>query len=118
MDDRGLQDEVIRYLSDARLRASPQKSLQLTADEAEKANRFARFLARRYYRDRLIRSFRYSRQFAAATGRKAEELCDREDFGAFLDQCVLGSVVSARRAGEMAVAYLSPGEKIGSLVGA
>ena len=110
MNGRALQDELIRYLSDARLRATPQKSLGLTGGEAEKANRFARFLARRYYRDRLMRSFRYSRIFADKTGRRAEEICEREEFGPFLDQCVLGSADSARRAGEMAVAHLSPGQ--------
>ncbi len=112
MNGRALQDEIIRYLSDACLRAAPPQSLKLTGDEAEKANKFARFLARRYYRDRLIRSFRYSRIFADKTGRRAEEICDRKEFEPFLDQCVLGSVASARRAGEMAVAHLSPGQSL------
>ena len=121
MNSRALQDELIRYLSDARLRdttlrdekprATPT-SLQLAPGEAEKANRFARFLARRYYRDRLIRSFRYSRAFADPTGRRAEELCDREELEPFVEQCVLGSVASARRAGEMAVAHLSGGLRL------
>ena len=109
MNDRALQDELIRYLSDAQLRAAPPESLKLTGDEAGKAQRFARFLARRYYRDRLLRSFRYSRLFSAQTGRRAEDICDSEAFAAFLDQCVLGSVASARHAGEMAVAHLAPG---------
>ncbi len=114
MNGRALQDELIRYLSDARLRRAPRRpaSLKLNGDEAEKANKFARFLARRYYRDRLVRSFRYSRQFSAAAGRRAEDICDGEGFDAFLDQCVLGSVASARRAGEMAVAHLSPGQSL------
>ena len=110
MNGRALQDEIIRYLSDANLRAAPQESLKLTGGEAEKANKFARFLARRYYRDRLIRSFRYSRVLADKTGRRAEEICERGEFESFLDQCVLGSVDSARRAGEMAVAHLSAGK--------
>ncbi|MGH9492528.1 MAG: hypothetical protein ACRD2K_03415 [Terriglobales bacterium] len=112
MDDRALQDDLIRYLSDARLRAVPPESPKLTHDEAGKAQKFARFLARRYYRDRLIRSFRYSRLFSAAAGRKAEEICDSEAFEPFLDQCVLGSVDSARRASEMAVAHLAPGQRL------
>jgi len=111
MNGRALQDELIRYLSDARLRRAPRRpaSLKLTGDEAAKANKFARFLARRYYRDRLLRSFRYSRQFSAAAGRRAEDICDGEGFGAFLDQCVLGSVASARQAGDLAAAHLAPG---------
>jgi len=112
MNGRALQDEVIRYLSDAKLRAAPPGSLKLTGGEAEKANKFARFLARRYYRDRLARSFRYSRAFADRTGRCAEEICNREEFEPFLDQCVLGSVDSARRVGEMAVAHLSSGQSL------
>lgn len=110
MSGRALQDELIRYLSDADLRSAPPQSLKLTGGEAEKANKFARFLARRYYRDRLLRSFRYSRVFADRTGRRAEEVCGLPEFEPFLDQCVLGSLASARRAGEMAVAHLSPGK--------
>ena len=112
MDSRALQDELIRYLSDARLRAAPPQSLKLRGDEAEKAKKFARFLARRYYRDRLIRSFRYSRQFATRTGRRAEEICGLPECEVFLDDCVLGSLDSARRAGEMAVAHLAPGQHL------
>lgn len=112
MNDRALQDEIIRYLSDAHQRAVPPQSLKLTGGEAAKANKFARFLARRYYRDRLIRSFRYSRTFAEKTGRRAEDICGREEFEPFLDQCVLGSVDSARSVGEMAVAYLSAGQNL------
>lgn len=109
MNDRALQDELIRYLSDARLRAAPSPFLKLRGDEAQKAQRFARFLARRYYRDRLIRSFRYSRRFADRTGRRAEEVCDLPQFGSFLEGCVLGSLASARTTGEVARAHLAPG---------
>ena len=112
MNDRALQDDIIRYLSDAHLRAAAPASLKLTGEEAKKANRFARFLARRYYRDRLIRSFRYSRVFSGRTGRRAEEVCDLPECESFLNDCVLGSLASARRAGEMAVAHLSPGQAL------
>jgi hypothetical protein len=112
MSDRALQDELIRYLSDARLRAAPPAALTFPRGEAEKAGKFARFLARRYYRDRLTRSFRYSRQFSAQTGSRAEEVCDLPEFGSFLDVCVLGSLESARRAAELAVAHLAPGRSL------
>ncbi len=114
MNGRALQDELIRYLSDARLRRAARlpASLQLAGGEAEKANKFARFLARRYYRDRLLRSFRYSRAFADKTGRRAEEVCDLPECESFLDDCVLGSLASARRAGEMAAAHLAPGQAL------
>lgn len=112
MNDRALQDELIRYLSDARLRAAATNPLKLTGAEAQKAQKFARFLARRYYRDRLIRSFRYSRLFADRTGRRAEEVCDLLECESFLEDCVLGSLASARRAGEMAVAHLASGKEL------
>src|SRR5262249_44237759 len=109
MNDRALQDDLIRYLSDAPLRHHPPKSLKLPHGEAAKAEKFARFLARRYYRDRLIRSFRYSRLFSDRTGRRAEEVCDAAAFEPFLQQCVLGSVESAQRVAGMACAHLSTG---------
>lgn len=112
MNDRALQDELIRYLSDARLRATPPKSLKLSGEEAQKASKFARFLARRYYRDRLTRSFRYSRRFADRTGRRAEQVCDLPEYEGFLDDCVLGSLQSARCAAELAVVHLAPGESL------
>ena len=114
MNDRALQDELIRYLSDAALRRAERfpASLKLAGGEAERANKFARFLARRYYRDRLLRSFRYSRAFADKTGRRAEEVCDLPECESFLDDCVLGSLASARRAGELAAAHLAPGQAL------
>lgn len=60
--DREVQDEIIRYLTDAGSRTSAI----LDTNQAEKAQRFSRFLARRYYRDRLHRGFRYSRKLLAA----------------------------------------------------
>ncbi len=103
--DRELQDEVIRYLAEAgRRTATPvPASLPLTGGEAQKAERFARFLARRYYRDRLHRSFRYSRQVG---GQAADEVADSARFDAFLGGCVLGSLGAARRVGAMALDFL------------
>jgi len=106
VSDRNLQDELIRYLSDARERRQPSKSLPLPPDEAAKAARFARFLARRYYRDRLVRSYRYTRRFQPRTGKLAEDIVEGAQFHSFLDQCVLGSFRAARQVGEMAVVHL------------
>ena len=104
--DRDLQDEVIAYLADARLRKQ-SAAVPLLPDQAHRAEKFARFLARRYYRDRLIRSFRYSRLFAKQVGRTADEVVDGEKFDSFLNDCVLGSRGAAERVAEMAVAQLS-----------
>lgn len=102
-----MQDDVIRYLSDARLRKKGAGELPFSAGHAGKAEKFARFLARRYYRDRLVRSFRYSRLFARQVGRTAEQVVDGELFQDFLSECVLGSLEAGRRVGEMAVMHLT-----------
>jgi hypothetical protein len=106
VSDRALQDELIRYLSDADARAHPAEKLPLAPAEAAKAVRFAHFLARRYYRDRLVRSFRYTRRFAAQVGRMAGDIVEGVQFNAFLGQCVLGSFAASRQVGEMAVVHL------------
>jgi hypothetical protein len=103
---REMQDNLIRYLSDARLRKHGAGELPLSEEQARRAEKFSRFLARRYYRDRLVRSFRYSRLFALA-GHTAEGVVDAVHFQNFLDECVLGSLEAARRLGEMAVVYLT-----------
>src|SRR5256886_7445019 len=100
--DRDLQDEVIRYLADARARKKSSAELPLSPEQAQKAEKFGRFLARRYYRDRLARSFRYSRMVSSAIGRTAEQVVDGEFFQDFLNECVVGSLGAAQRVGQMA----------------
>jgi hypothetical protein len=112
--DRDLQDEVIRYLADARARKTSSSELPLSLEQAQKAEKFARFLARRYYRDRLARSFRYSRPFASAIGRSAEQVVNGESFQDFLTECVMGSLEAAQRVGQMAVTYLSDVQEPGA----
>jgi hypothetical protein len=101
--DRDLQDAVITYLADANVRRRATGRLPLAPDQARRAGRFARFLARRYYRDRLARSFRYSR----LSGPAAEALVDTPAFDVFLDDCVLGSPVAAERAGDLALNHVN-----------
>lgn len=101
--DRDLQDAVITYLADAQARRNPIVPLPLSPEQAQRAGKFARFLARRYYRDRLARSFRYSRLF----GRTAESMVDTPAFDTFLNECVLGSLAAAERVGELAVNSLN-----------
>jgi hypothetical protein len=107
MNDRTVQDEVIRYLADANVREQEPRRGPISAGEAAKAAQFAHFLARRYYRDRLTRSFRYSHRFGKQTERIAEEVVDRTEFDQFLAECVMGSLASAQRVGEMARAHLT-----------
>ena len=98
--DRDLQDKVIAYLADATLRRSIP-GLPLAPAQAQRASRFARFLARRYYRDRLARSFRYSRRFGASP----EPLVDTPAFDAFLDDCVLGSLRAAEAVADLVMGH-------------
>ena len=43
----------------------------------------------RYYRDRIIRSFRCARVLAPVTGRRPEDVIEGEDFTRLLDECLL-----------------------------
>jgi hypothetical protein len=106
MSDRTAQDEVIRYLADANVRAQGPHAALISAGEAARAAQFAHFLARRYYRDRLARSSRYSHRFRKQTGRIAEEVVDGAEFDHFLTECVMASLESAQRVGEMARSHL------------
>src|SRR5437762_12465846 len=105
--DRDLQDDVIRYRADAGVRNKNSSGLPLSPEQAKRAEKFGRFLARRYYRDRLARSFRYSHLFASARGRNVEQVAEGESFQDFLNECVMGSLEAAQRVGQMAVSYLS-----------
>src|SRR5438105_4757334 len=95
MTDRELQDEIIRYVTDPRARggSSPalKSALKLSAQQAKRAAQFARFLARRYYRDRLGRSFRYSALLSGSGGRRATDVVDAGEFEVSLGDGVLGS---------------------------
>ncbi|HWC19205.1 MAG TPA: hypothetical protein VG498_19495 [Terriglobales bacterium] len=104
--DRELHDRVITYLTDANLRSGMQATEFLDDSEVERADRFSRFLARRYYRDRLIRAFRYSALVAPECC--AERVLDSPDFEAILATCVLGSLATSERVGGLALSYLLP----------
>jgi hypothetical protein len=112
MSDRAVQDEVIRYLADAKVRTQ-KPHWPICAGEAPKASRFAHFLARRYYRDRLARSFGYSYRLRGQTGRIAEEVVDTGQFDLFLNECALGSLGSARWVGRIARSHLSAASEPG-----
>ena len=107
LSDRDLHDEVIRYLTDAAARAAESCGGLLDEADSERAIRFARFLARRYYRDRLHRAFRHSASLIPES-RRADQMVDEPQFDQVLAKCVLGSVVTAQAVGEMVVATLKP----------
>ena len=103
--DRKLQDHVIYYLTDANLRDGNDDPGFLDCNEAERAQRFSRFLARRYYRDRLHRGFRYSAPLLGSED-TAANIVDTLGFDLILKSCVLGSLVTARAVGDLVLSEL------------
>jgi len=107
LNDRDLHDQVIRYLTDADTRVARSSWELLDEVDSERATRFSRFLARRYYRDRLHRGFRYSALLVPESG-SADQIVDEPQFDQILAECVLGSLSTAQAVGEMALAALKP----------
>lgn len=103
MSDRALQDELIRALADAGYRRSPEWRERALADDGA-VERFARFLARNFYRNRVIHFFKYSRSLARVIGRLPEAAIDGEGFDAILPRAVLGSRDTAREVAALVAA--------------
>jgi hypothetical protein len=104
--DRAVQDRVIRALADARYRVSPEWLVQGLADP-DRVERYARFLARHFYHERLVQFFKYSRALARVTGRRPETVVTQAGFDALLPGVVLGSRDTARAVARLAVAYVA-----------
>ena len=103
--DRNLHDQLIRYLTDASLRSANKYPDFLDENEAERAERFSQFLARRYYRDRLHRGFRHSARLLGSEG-VAASLVDTPAFDVILESFVLGSLATARTVGDLVLSAL------------
>ena len=106
-EDRDFHDQIIRHLTDANARSEAIAVEYLDQPEAERAERFSRFLARRYYRDRLSRGFRYSARLIDRQN-AADHVPDSPQFESILDSCVLGSEATSQAVGELAVRHLAP----------
>jgi hypothetical protein len=104
--DRVVQDRVIRALADARYRVSPEWLRQELADP-DRVERYARFLARHFYYERLVQFFKYSRALAQVTGRQPETVLTQPGFAALLPGVVLGSRETARAVAGLAAAYVA-----------
>ena len=105
MNDRDLQDEIIRYLTEPATRAVPTTAL--VPEQAARAAHFARFLARRYYRDRLGRSFRYSAMLANGNGHRAMDVVETNEFNRIASSEPMGSLAAAQQVGALAVQHLA-----------
>ncbi len=108
--DRALQDALIRLLADAPFRDAvraleharavdgvPAEHVSvLRTASPERVERYARFVARNYYYERLAHFHRYSRALARWTGRWPEHVLRGAAFEALLPTLVLGSRDAAR----------------------
>jgi hypothetical protein len=105
-DDRALQDRVIRALADAHYRASPAWQTSHLADP-DRVERYARFLARHFYYERIVQFFKYSRSLARVTGRAPEAVLQGDGFDVLLPSVVLGSRDTARAVARLVVAHVA-----------
>ncbi|HEX2648287.1 MAG TPA: hypothetical protein VHO95_13750 [Candidatus Dormibacteraeota bacterium] len=119
MSDRAVQDRVIRALADAPFRASPAWRAAGLAD-GERVERYARFLARHFYHERIVHFFKYSRALAPLTGRTPESVLRSAAFDALLPTVVLGSRETARAVASLVTRHLqtspAPVPYVGDLV--
>jgi hypothetical protein len=109
--DRAVQDDVIRALADAPYRASPAWQQRGLADP-ERMERYARFLARHFYYERIVHFFKYSRALARLTGRWPEAVLQHAAFEALLPSAVLGSRDTARAVSRLVVQYVAAAARI------
>jgi hypothetical protein len=108
--DRALQDDVIRALADAPYRASPEwrrRGGGLT--DPDRVERYARFLARHFYCERIVHFFKYSRALARVTGRVPEVILKSPAFDALLPTLVLGSRETAAAVARLVTAHVAAG---------
>src|SRR5206468_9376144 len=106
--DRALQDDVIRALADAPYRGSADWRRRELADP-DRVERYARFLARHFYYERIVHFFKYSRALARVTGRAPEAILKGPAFDALLPTVVLGSRETAAAVGRLVTAYVAAG---------
>lgn len=119
--DRALQDALIRLLADAPFRDAiqalergheygdiPAEHVEvLRRTDPERVRRFARFLARHYYYERIVNFYKYSRVLARWTNRWPEHVLQGEAFGALLPSLILGSRATAREVARLVQGHLS-----------
>ncbi len=106
--DRALHDDVIRALADAPYRASLDWRRRQLADPA-RVERYARFLARHFYFERIVQFFKYSRALATVTGRRPEAVLKTPGFDALLPTIVLGTRETAVAVARLVCGHVAPG---------
>ena len=108
MGDRAVQDLIIRALADAPYRGSSEWRQRELASQ-DRVDRFARFLARHFYYERLVHFFKYSRALARVTGRPPEAVLTSPQFEALFGILVLGSRDSAVSVATLAATHVRGG---------
>jgi hypothetical protein len=106
--DRALQDDVIRALADAPYRGSLEWRRRGLADP-DRVERYARFLARHFYHERIVHFFKYSRALARVTGRAPEGILKSPAFDALLPTLVLGSRETAAAVARLVTSHVAAG---------
>jgi len=119
MTGRSLHDALLRALTDGQLRCGllegdPAGAAVLGDEEAdtlkradpERFRRLARFMARHFYRERIVRLFRYSRALCLAGGRDPLAILESAAFSSVLDSAVLGSPATADAVARLVEAQL------------
>jgi hypothetical protein len=106
--DRALQDDVIRALADAPYRASADWRRRGLADP-DRLERYARFLARHFYYERIVHFFKYSRALTRVTGRAPEAVLRSPAFDALLPTLVLGRRETATAVARLVTAHVAAG---------
>jgi hypothetical protein len=119
--DRALQDSLIRLLADAPFRhalthvdagaayggLSAKQVELIRTGEARRIDRFAKFLARQYYAERILHFHKYSRALARFTGRSPDGLLQTPEFTNLLPTIILGSRTTARDLARLVQAFLA-----------
>ena len=105
VSDRAVQDEVIRALADAPYRASAEWRARGLADPT-RVERFARFLSRHFYYERVVQFFKYSRALARVTGRPPETILSQPGFEELFPRMVLGSRETATEVARLVSEYV------------
>ena len=118
MTGRSVHDALLRALTSAavRRRLAPAGHGGLATEEAavlrgadpERLRRLARFMARHFYRDRIVRLFAASRTLARDRGVDPLGVLDTPAFDALLEAAELGSTATAEQAAALVEAALRP----------
>ncbi|MBI3455924.1 MAG: hypothetical protein HY002_09080 [Candidatus Rokubacteria bacterium] len=109
MTGRALHDALLRALTSAELRGrlgaaddgrlgarlGPEEAAVLRAADRDRLDRLARFMARHFYRERIVRLFAASRRLARRHGTDPLGLLETPAFGALLESAEVGSAATA-----------------------